>query len=1067
MEFRILGPLEVRSGGCSVDIGGAGQRLLLARLLVAYDRVVSVDELVEQLTLGTPSTGARDALHTRVSRLRKTLRSAGRGDVLKSKPSGYALDVGVDELDAARFQRLVVHARQAAADGKVSSAIEMLRSAESCWHGSALGEFLDYPFAQAESARLDELRLATIEDRIDAELAAGRHNELPGELEALVAAHPLRERLWGQLMLALYRSGRQSEALRAHQRLRHHLGDELGIEPGPDVAELERAMLLHDPTLDLPTIPVVAGIATARPSHGNLPSALTSFVGRGEERCELTHLLADSRLLTLTGPGGVGKTRLALEVARGIDGYPDGVWLVELAPVTDPALVPQALARAVGVGEQPRRAITDTLVESLRLRRLLVVLDNCEHLVAACAALSTTLLEACPDLRILATSRVSLRVAGELVWPVSPLSVPDERRLTSAAEVMDNDSASLLLDRARSVRPHLFVVDADVPAIKELCARLEGIPLAIELAAARVSILSLQQLAARLDECLQLCATTATSTAPRHRSLYATLEWSYHLLSSSEQALLRGLSVFAGGCTLEALEALWKGEPDRQHLLDHLGSLVEGSLVVTDDDGRAPRYRLLEVVRQYAAGKLDLREATARRRRHRDLYLAWAEEAEPLAWGVDPGPAIDGLVAEHDNLRAALSWSLQAPSGDDGGLRLAYALYPLWFCSGLFREGRQWLEAFLARGSSDLALMSAVTRRAGLLAREGDDYSAAALLTQRALTLARDVGGPPHILARAMMTAGAIAGVVGDVATERSLLEQALPIARAHDGTFVAICLSSLACAAHRQGRYREGRELSHEILAKHPREWVAVGNALHVLGQIEREQDSLQSARSHLERAFALDVEAGQVSSAHFLSVELGTVAWAGGDRDAAHDHWERALALSREHGAPDFAAAALVGLAEIASADRNHELALALADEAAPTAETIGDVYLAASVLSRLGDVRAEAGQTDAAEAAYRRALSLAHRCVMPWHLAACLEGLAYLALARCQAEEAARLLGAAGAVRASVGSVAPHTVLPSVEDRTRAATAVLGRSNFDARRAEGARDIPAVVTRYRHGA
>ena len=489
--------------------------------------------------------------------------------------------------------------------------------------------------------------------------------------------------------------------------------------------------------------------------HHNLPVSRSSFVGREREILEVEAKLATSRLLTLTGPGGSGKTRLALQVARGlIETYPDGVWLVELAPVSEEALVPKAVAEALKVPERPAEPLSDTLAEVLRDRQLLLVLDNCEHLLEAAALLVDALLDSCPRVRILATGREALGVEGEIRWPVPPLPVPEPQVTPSPEEMEGYESMRLFVERARERDTTFSSSPHNAACVAEICRRLEGIPLAIELAAARVETLSIEQISERLEDSLKLLTRGGRTAMPRQQTLRGTLDWSHDLLSEDEKKLFRRLSVFAGGWTLEALEAVGVGGGvEEGEVLELLSGLVEKSLVVTSgsDDG-VVRHRLLEPIRQYALGKLEVSgEAEAARRAHATYFLSLAERAEPELMAEDPARWLAALGDEVGNFRAALSWSLDAGQGFSGervetGLRLANALARFWHTQGP-DEGRRWLEKGLAHGAEvPLPVRAKALKEAGLVAVYEGDPRSIPMLTE-ALDLYTEIGDQPGMLA--------------------------------------------------------------------------------------------------------------------------------------------------------------------------------------------------------------------------------------------------------------------------------------------------------------------------------
>ena len=499
-----------------------------------------------------------------------------------------------------------------------------------------------------------------------------------------------------------------------------------------------------------------AGARAARTVPHNLPLPLTSFVGRERELAAVHEALAAHRLVTLTGPGGVGKTRLALQAAAaGLEAFPDGAWLVDLAPLADAALVPLTVLAALGVRERPGRPHLATLTEHLRARRLLLVLDNCEHLLDACARLADALLRACLGPRVLATSRELLGVPGEAARRVPSLATPDPRHPPPPARLGRYEAVRLFVDRARLGRPGFVLTDQNAGPVAQVCARLDGLPLAIELAAARLRALPVEQLAGRLDDRFRLLTGGGRTAVPRQQTLQAAIDWSHALLAAPERAVLRRLAVFAGGWPLAAAEAVCAGagvEPGG--VLDLLAGLVDKSLVVFEEAalepgaGGAGRYRLLETIRQYAEARLvGAGEAARVRRRHRDWYLALAERAALELVGRDQVAWLDRLGAEHDNLRGALAWSQADPDGAAAELRLAAALGRFWNLRGHISEGRAWLAHALERdaGAAPAAARASALNWAGLLASLAAALPAAAALLEASIALGRGLPGRPGL----------------------------------------------------------------------------------------------------------------------------------------------------------------------------------------------------------------------------------------------------------------------------------------------------------------------------------
>ena len=491
---------------------------------------------------------------------------------------------------------------------------------------------------------------------------------------------------------------------------------------------------------------------------------ISSFVGREKELAEVKRLLGETRLLTLTGSGGCGKTRLALAAAGELsEGYEEGVWLVELAPLADSSLVPQVVASTLGLSEQPGRSLTETLSDYLASKKVLLVLDNCEHLIEACAELAEALLRSCPELRVLATSREALGITGEVAWPVPSLSLPDLRRMPDIESLPRFESARLFVERAMTVKPTFALTEQNATAVAQVCYRVDGIPLAIELAAAKTKVLSVEQIADRLNDCFRVLFAGGRTTIPRHKTLHATMDWSHELLPEEERVLLRRLSVFSGGFTLEAAESICASEElPRVEVLEVLSHLVDKSLVVAREVGGEARYRLLEMVRQYGREKLsESGEEGPLRERHAGYYLMLAEKAERERSGTDQGRWLTRLEAEHDNVRSALSWSL-GEVGDAGlGVRLTAALWSFWSTRGYVNEGRKWLESAISRSHPTVTAPPTLARAkalngAGVLAMVQDEVGAAKSHIEEGLSLYRELGDKEGI-ASSLVSLGSVA----------------------------------------------------------------------------------------------------------------------------------------------------------------------------------------------------------------------------------------------------------------------------------------------------------------------
>ncbi|MEU4091339.1 BTAD domain-containing putative transcriptional regulator [Streptomyces sp. NPDC026673] len=692
MRYLILGATEARSArGAPVPLGsGKRLRALLAALALRAPHAVPPDALIAEVWGGEgdePPQDAPGALQALVSRLRRALADgrAAAEDTVVSGPAGYRLLTATpDDVDLHLFERLVREGSAALDAGDPARAAETLESALALWRGPALA---DLPDRGSAAARAEDLRLTATYRRIEACLALGRAAELLPQLRGLVAEHPLHEPFRAQLIRALRAAGRPADALAAYEDTRLALADRLGTDPGPELRALHGALLTAEPE---PPVPALRA--------GNLRARLTSFVGREAELGALRTSLTDGRhrLVTLTGPGGSGKTRLSQEAAAAVtasSAYPDGVWLAEFAPLDRPAAVPDAVLSAIGrrdtavlaAAREVRSAGQEAdpagrLLEHCAHRRMLLVLDNCEHVIDAAAALADRLLAACPGVTVLATSREPLGVTGETVRPVEPLPLPTAHRL--------------FVERAAAVRPG-FDADRDhAEAVDEICRRLDGLPLAIELAAARLRVLSPRQIADRLDDRFRLLTGGSRTALPRQQTLRAVVDWSWDLLDEAERTALCRLSVFAGGCTLQAAEAVCGEEA-----LELIGQLVDKSLVVVDHGEEEVRFRLLETIQEYAAERAaaDPADRAETARRHTAHFMDFARAADTALRG--PGQLVWAarVEADLDNIRAVLHRTIDAGAEDDA-IALALAMGWFWWLRNFREEAREWLDRLMELG---------------------------------------------------------------------------------------------------------------------------------------------------------------------------------------------------------------------------------------------------------------------------------------------------------------------------------------------------------------------------------
>ena len=1050
MEFRLLGPLEVRSGNDTLPLGGAKQRALLAILLLQANHVVSRERLSELLWNDDPPPTADHVIEVYVSQLRRVLEPDGAPyKVLLRKPAGYVLEVEPSDIDTTKFARLVEGARSsppAEASAQLARALEM-------WRGPALADFAGERFAFSEAARLDELRLFATEERIDAELKLGHHARLIGELQGLVEQHPLRERLCGQLMLALYRSGRQAEASDVYQKTRERLVDELGMEPGPelqallkrilqqesglaataeaatpslpsgtmtfvltdlegstkrwerDPAAMTESMAIHDQVLGrvialhsgvlvefgregdavLAVFPraadaVACGVEVQRefaaqpwregadlhirvaihtgeaelrgghyfgpavyrcarmlvtgygdqillsqathdvvvdtlpggvalrdlgqhrlrdlerpervfqltapglraefpplksmdPRRHNLPISPTRFIGREAELTEIAERLAAFRMLTLVGPGGTGKTRLALQAAaENIERFDDGVWVVEFASVREPELVPQTVAEALGVREEAGRPVIKTLVGGLRDRAFLLVLDNCEHLIPAIVKLADELLRACAHMRVLATSREALRVNGEAIMRVGPLTEPD--------------AVTLFAERSNAVESMFQITPGNSELVKQICRRVEGIPLAIELAAGRSQMMSPAEILARLQESFSLLAGGSRSAEGRHETLNTAIDWSYWLLGDDEQRLMRSMAVFSGGFTLEAANAVF-GEP----ALALLSQLIDKSLIAAQQtvDG-GTRYLLLETLREYGLARLrDHGELEDMQARHAEFFATMVEASRNKLGGPDRVRWLHLLSEEVDNLRSVFDTRALTPHGT---LAMAAALGDFWEARSEYTEGRSRLDAALALSAKSSLVRADGLQAVGLIAWAQGDQTAAADYTKRALALSRQLHDTEEE-ATCLQQLGQIALQSGDLAIAQPLITEALEVAMKHGYDRIqAVC------------------------------EWR--------LGSIALLSGNVYAAKTHFDASLTISVRLGDGETAALSRFMLGNVALRQGQLELAKAHLHGALEMLRSEGSSRSIANILESLAAVAVEEGQDDRALRLAGAA-----------------------------------------------------------------------------------------------------------------------------------------
>jgi len=1050
LAISLFGPFHVTLDGTPVTEFKTNKvQALLAYLAVEADRAHERESLAGLLWPEQPEEAARVNLRASLHRLRQAIHAADESSCLLLTREAVQFNLECDHaLDVRTFLALLQ-----ACDGHQHDHIETcplcharLKQAAALYRGDFLADL-----TLSDSVAFDEWVVVKREmlrrKALDALTDLAAFHEWRGEYASAqryalrqIEIEPWRELAYRQLMRALALNGQRTEALAHYDQCRAVLAKELGVEPEAE------------------TVALVVQIRTGQltPAHepppGNLPVPLTRFIGREQEMAEVKQLLATTHLLTLTGPGGVGKTRLALQVAAEVGGdYADGVWLVELAALAQPAQAPQAVATALNMCEESQRPLLDTLSDCLRDKQLLLVLDNCEHLVQACAELAERLLRVAPRLRIIATSRESLRVTGERVYLVPSLRVPDAsaaHRMT-LAELTQYESVRLFMDRAASVQSNLAVTSANAEALAQICYHLDGIPLAIELAAARVNVLPIEQIAARLDDRFRLLTGGSRTALPRQQTLLALIDWSYDWLSPAEQALFNRLSVFRGGCALEAMGTVCAcKQVQHAEILKVLSQLVEKSLIRMDERSGEPRYLMLETMRQYGQDKLEASgEAENTRRLHGEYFMRWAEEAEAQLSGAAQQEWLARLELEYDNLRMALEWSLNHEPGI--GLRLAGALGLFWDVRGYFTEGLETLECALTGGGDEWKTWRAKALHwAGKLAARQGNYERAQELETRSLELNRELGHQAGI-AHSLDGLGQLAWFQSDYATAWRYYWASLSVQRERaDQRGIATALNSLGQLARAQDDYAAARRLYQESLSisQEIADKRGMAFSLNGLGVIAWTKGDYATAQHLLEEALSLQRQVGDRQGlAHSLN-NLGKVAWAQGDYEAAQRLYEESLVIERELGDKQGSAYSLHYMASLARVRGDYAIARALDEESLAVRRGIGNLWGIAESLINLGKTALAQRDYAVARDHYAAGLNIEQEIVDKQGIADCLEGFARIASGQSNAERAARLYAAAQVLRQRVG-VSPVSVERAEYDLDVAAARARLGAAFDA--------------------
>ncbi|SDT72692.1 Predicted ATPase [Jiangella sp. DSM 45060] len=1036
----MLGSFELRTDdGRVAEVAGARLRGLLAALALETGHVVPKATLLDWIWAADPPADATNALQRLVSRLRKVLPDGA----IEGHPDGYLLRAEPDAVDAVRFEHLVGRAR--AAEDVVR--VRLLREALGLWRGGALQDvgLHDSAAFEAAATRLDGLRLSAMEELFDAEIGLGHGADLVAELTDAVAAHPMRERLAGALMRALVAAGRNSEALLVFERTREALADALGVDPAPELSALHLAVLRGE----------VGGRDDDRKT--NLRSELTSYIGKDADVTAVRGLVAEHRLTTLIGPGGSGKTRLATETGRTLlDDLPDGVWLVELAAIGPDGDVAQATLAALRLrdsllGDAPDAEPAGRVVAALRERSMLLVLDNCEHVIESAATFAHRVLGECRRVRILATSREPLGITGEVLWPVAPLLLPADGAEPDVIEA--SPAVRLLLERARAVRPDLAADAPTLATLARVCRALDGMPLAIELAAARLRTMSLDQLAHRLDDRFRLLTGGSRTALPRHRTLRAMVDWSWELLTDPERAVLRRLSVFSGGASLDAAERVCAregGGPEGQgggtstgdvapgEVLDLLTQLTEKSLVVAEGE----RYRLLGTIKEYAEQRLAEAGETGRTRRaHLDHFSELAETAEPWLRRADQVEWLAVLGAEHDNLGAAMRGALAA--GDAAAaMRLAAGAGWYWWLAGHKTEGLELITAATELpGEVPDAVRATVYAIIVLFVSTGpgDEHQAAGWI-HRAYEASRDVRGGHAAMGLVGAMERLLQGPEAALTAFEPVLDDDDPWARALARLQLGKMRVVSGQAGHDAEKYLETALAEFRALG----ERFGISFALTELADLIATRGELARACGYYDEAVAAVAEVGAVDDVIRMRARQAELYWQLGDEDSSAAAIAEAQRRADGVTWPGTLAALALSKAELArwrgdSDDVRRQIEVlrsVLGDEAELP-------YIRAPIQDLLGYL---ADDLDAAcehrAAACASAAEAGHALVV----AGVLIGVADLALRREQYEQAARLLAASAVARGLPNGPHPDVVRIEREARSR-----LG----DARYAEAAQE------------
>ena len=1033
MQIGILGSFEVRTDdGAVADVPGARLRALLIALALEPGRVVSKATLIDWIWGEQLPADTANALQRLVSRLRKALPEGS----IEGQPGGYRLTAEPDAVDAVRFERLVAQAR----DAEGSRRVRLLREALALWRGAAMADvgLEDSEALDAAVARLERLRLAALEDRFDAEIGLGQAGELIAELTDLVAAHPVRERLVAALMRALAAAGRDTEALLVYERTRETVADLLGADPSPELSAVHVALLRGE----------LGRREEIRKT--NVRAELTSFVGREADVAAVRELIAERRLTTLIGPGGSGKTRLATETARTLLGdLPDGVWLVELAPIGADGDVVQATLAGLGLrdallGAAPSADPVDGLIAAIREREALLILDNCEHVIESAAAFADRVLGECRRLRILATSREPLGITGEALWQTEPLALPDASR-RQPGEIASSPAIRLLRDRAGAVRKDLGGDARTLSAMARICRALDGMPLAIELAAARLRTMTIEQLANRLDDRFRLLTSGSRTALPRHKTLRAVVDWSWDLLTEAERMVLRRLSVFSGGASLEAAERVCvarTGEQstlERDEVLELLTSLAEKSLLRTEGDDAqdgALRYRMLGTIKEYAADRLaEAGESDLARHAHLGYFTELTESAEPHLRRAEQLAWLARLEADHDNISAAMRGAIAAGQAQ-AAMRLAAAAGWYWWLGGRRSEGFELMVAATntpGEVTDEVRAMVYALVVNFVTSGRGDGHEAAEWIHQAYRFSQRSQPGNP-LLGLVTPLERMLQAPAASVSAWESVLDNEDPWVRA----LARLQLGKLQSMLGQDGGDAEANlELAlAEFRALGER--FGISFALSELAEQIAKRGEFAAACEYYEQAVAVVTEVGATEDVIRMRTRLAVLYWLMGDQDASAAAIAEAERSAEGVTWPYALVELALAKAELArwggnAEEARHQLGVATS--------LMGDDAEQANIRAGIHDVLGYLAD-DLKQARTHRvaAWQAASEAGLAPVIAQVLVGFADLALRYDQYEQAARLLAASVSVRGR-----PDRSHPDAARIEQAARRHLGEARF----------------------